>query len=266
MACHTGNRRFPSVEELSLGMAQMTLLGTPVGSGIFDSVETLADRMGELKINDKSKVAGLASVWVASRYNPFQGGALFKSHLRCNSLKKIIYRTDRNKCVKTAKVYLDRGGPPQAEDWEKLFECAIGLLAKQDWGDSQFREETALRLVVAAGGEVKRDACNAGAGGAEDGDSDTEEEPLEKVMERATRRIIEETARLSKRRRPEAMEAALELRDSFKILSAQGGPFSKLNKDEKTRWVTAFSKCLQPILDLNEGRLLYDYVKQVGSR
>nr|UTQ48799.1 hypothetical protein [Quaranjavirus quaranfilense] len=266
MACHTGNRRFPSVEELSLGMARMTLLGTPVDSSTFDSVEALADRMGELRINDKLKVAGLISVWVASRYNPFQGGALFKSHLRCSPLKKIIYRSDKGRCVKTAKVYLDRGAPPQADDWEKLFECAVGLLANQDWGDTQFREETALRLVVAAGGEVERGTHGIGSGGAGGGDSDTDEEPLEKVMERATRRIIEETARLPKRRKPEAMEAALELRDSFKILSAQGGPFLKLSKDERTRWVTAFSKCLQPILDLNEGRLLYDYVKQIGSK
>ncbi|AFN73051.1 hypothetical protein [Tyulek (Tjuloc) virus] len=266
MAGNSGHGYFPSVEELSLGMAQMTLAGNTVPTDIFDSVEELAEKMDGLKISGQLKLAGLIALWVMNRYNPFKGSAVIRSHLGCGDLKKSIYRLDKKKCVKTAKVYLDRGTPPRSDEWDSLLECSVGLLANGEWGDANFRAETSKRLLKSAGGEIKSSWTPAPSRGSGPAESDEEEEPLEKVMEKATRKLIEEASRQSKKRRQEAMDAALELRDSFKIMSSREEVFSKLPKEEKTRWITTFSKCLQQVLDLNEGRRLYEYICSVGAR
>ncbi|QQO86217.1 matrix protein [Lake Chad virus] len=266
MATSSRQSDFPSAEELSIGMARMTLSGDTVPREIFESVDRLADKMDTLSIDNKSKAAGLISVWVVNRYNPFRGATVLKSHLGCSNLKKIIYKADKHRCIRTAKAYIDRGAPPHGDRWETLFECAIGLLTDQRWGDDDFRAEVAKALIESTGGEVERAPTKPRRKDATRDESDDEEEAFEKVMERATKRLLEEASRQQKKRRKAAMDTAIELRDSFKSMTARGECFAKMSQGERTRWITTFSKCLQQILDLNEGARLYDYVKSIGSR
>ncbi|QHR77129.1 matrix protein [Quaranjavirus johnstonense] len=257
---------FPSVEELSLGMARMKLAGELVPKGSFDSVEALAEKLDRLNLKDQLKLAGLISVWLVCRHNPFTSRALLKSHINCSSLEKAIYRADKKKCARTAKVFMDRGTLPDIRSWEDLFECAVGLLMDCKGGSSHFRASLADALVRCAGGTVEVDGERNETGAAMGGEETEEEESFENVLDKATRKTIEEAVRQSKRRRGEALDAALKLRDSYAAMSALGGQFANMPAAEKTRWITTYSKCLQPILDLSEGKRLYDYILFVGSR
>ncbi|ASR92128.1 M [Araguari virus] len=259
--------RFPSLGELNLGMSRLNLGGEVVPHSMFSTVDGLASELEKLSMDRKTQVSAVLAVWVRERYEPCRLAKALRAHLSCGKIMKSILTFDKKQAIKTAKAYIERDAPPEIQDWDKLHDCAIGLLYDKSWGTDKFRDHVSRSLIESVFGEVEkappkperkvRTMIDKGVEGV-----------LKEKAEEYIRDMKDEVSKENPfKKRYEVHEKHLDelicCLESWNLMRPSSGDS---NQHFLNRKVSAFARSLQPILDLNSAKAFYDFLKDWSSK
>ncbi|AIY25034.1 matrix protein [Wellfleet Bay virus] len=254
--------RFPGINELCLGMAKLNLDGENLDQRTFENIHKLADTLGDLRISDECKTAGLLSVWVKERYSPFSGLRGLAAHLKCPDMVRGILREDPKKCVKMAKAYIKRGAPPEIQDRKSLYCVSVGLLKDTGLADDTFRNEMAQALIESVGGEAKvvpPKPPRVRRVGTEVPGSPMS---LDRTVAEGIRKMVAASQDLSYLDQDRLMSQVAKLQNSLTEFRKLRETYQGDRRELLNRMINSFSRHLQPISDLSEAHDLYERVKE----